>query len=252
MALTAGVQRPEMSDPNLAHAPQKGSTTIYQGGIVMLDTSGYARPAAASVAGAYCVGVATARDNTLDRYDNSSGSDGALTVQYAQGPFGCLNDGGNPILSTTQPGTILYAADDQTVSLSSSSGTRPVAGRLVRLDTSVIGGPVVVEMSRAIGKTTTELLVIDPSAAGFVVAGDFRAIKNVAGHSGAGACTATGAKVGDIVLAVSFAKVPTAAAATQGGSTAFESTISVANQIQQTGGADLSAERLDVFLLAQS
>lgn len=250
-ALAAGAQRQNLSDPKFNFAPQKGSTIVYQGALVMIDTSGYLRPAAASVAGAYCVGFAVPRHFDLDRYDATGMADGALTVQFEEGDAGFQNDGGSPILATTQPGTVLYAVDDQTVSLSSSSGTRPVAGRLVRLDTSVIGGPVVVQVSKEIGATVAQILAVE-TGGGFLQTGAFRAIKNVAGHNGAGACTATGAKVGDIVLGVSFAKVPTAAAATQAGLTAFESVITVANQIQQSGAADLHLEDFDVLLLAQS
>jgi len=79
-----------------------------------------------------------------------------------------------------------------------------------------------------------------------------RIAKNVTGHNGAGACTATGLKIGDVVLVVSFAKVPSAVATTQAGLTAFESTITVADQIQQTGAADLHLEAFDVLVLAQS
>jgi hypothetical protein len=148
-ALTAGVQRPQLPDEEFDSYPMKGSTTIYQGGLVMVDTSGYAHPGAATAAD-IVVGVAIPRDFDLDRYDNSAGADGAMTVQVKQGVFGFQNDGANPILATTQPGTKLYAVDDQTVSLSSNTGARPYVGRLVRLDTSVIGGPVVVEVKRHI------------------------------------------------------------------------------------------------------
>jgi hypothetical protein len=150
-----GVQRPSLSDPAFSSAPQKDATLVFKGALVMLDTVGRAQPAAASVGGAYCVGVAIARDFDLDRYDNQSSvvghADGFLTVRYQEGCFGFLNDGGAPIVSTTQPGTPVFAVDDQTVSLSSNAGLRPFAGRLRGLDATVIGGPVVVEVSRVIG-----------------------------------------------------------------------------------------------------
>jgi hypothetical protein len=78
--------------------------------------------------------------------------------------------------------------------------------------------------------------------------GLMRTAANVTGHNGVGACTATGLKVGDVVLGVNFAKVPTAAAATQAGLTAFESVITVADQIQQSGAANLSADVFDVLV----
>src|SRR5690348_2288099 len=97
-ALAQGVQRPEISDPTFDFGPQKGSTVIFQNALIMADASGFLRPAAAGVGGAFCVGVAIPRDFELDRYDASTLADGALTVQYKQGPHGFTNDGTNPIL----------------------------------------------------------------------------------------------------------------------------------------------------------
>lgn len=151
-ALAKGVQRPECPG-RVRSAPQKDNTIVFQGGLVMLDTSGRAMPAAASNGGAYCCGVAVPRDFDLDRYDNTvtGHADGFLTVRFQEGPFGFLNDGTNPIVATTQPGTPVFAVDDQTVSLVSNGGLRPIAGRLVKLDTGVVGGNVVVDVSEAIG-----------------------------------------------------------------------------------------------------
>jgi hypothetical protein len=150
--------------------PQKGSTIIFQGALVMVDTSGFLRPAAASVAGAFCVGVALPRDRDLDRYDATGLADGAITVMFEQGPFGFQNDGGSPILSTTQPGTILFAVDDQTVSLSSSNGTRPVAGRLRELDSTSVGGPVVVDVSKHVGSAINTQMSAYPEVLGTAIA----------------------------------------------------------------------------------
>ena len=128
-ALAKGTQRQSLSDPPyvIDSGPQKGSTTIYQGSGICADTSGYLQPGGA-VSGAFGVGVADPRDREIDRYDNSSGSDGDLTVTYKEGVFGFANDGVNPILATTQPMTVVYFKDDNTMSLSSSSGTRAPAG----------------------------------------------------------------------------------------------------------------------------
>jgi hypothetical protein len=63
------------------------------------------------------------------------------------------------------------------------------------------------------------------------------------GKNGAGACTCTGARVGD--------KVAGTVNMTDGGtaSSLFESTITVANQIQQSSATDLSAKKFSVLLL---
>ena len=66
------------------------------------------------------------------------------------------------------------------------------------------------------------------------------------GRNGAGACTLTGAKVGDkVVGAVSLTDN---AAATS----SFEGTITVVDQIQQSEAADRSADVFLVFLIAKS
>jgi hypothetical protein len=109
-------------------------------------------------------------------------------------------------------------------------------------------GVALVDGDKLLGTTSDPLVIAlqQPSPS------SFRTAKNVGGHNGPGACSANGLKVGDVVLSVTFAKVPTAAAGTQAGLTEFEGVISVANQIQQTGVANLSAEAFDVLVLAQS
>lgn len=66
------------------------------------------------------------------------------------------------------------------------------------------------------------------------------------GRNGAGACTLTGAAVGDIVLRVTG--LTEGALGNAGAS--FESTITVVNQIQQSAAGDLSANNYLVLLLA--
>jgi hypothetical protein len=62
------------------------------------------------------------------------------------------------------------------------------------------------------------------------------------GHNGAGACTATGTLVGDRVISI-------AGLTTVGGLAAsFESTITVADQIQQTSATDLSAKNFTMLI----
>jgi hypothetical protein len=153
-ALTHGTQRNQLSDLTVESAPQKGGTIIYQGAAVMLDASGLALPAAAGTAGAYCFGVAVPQQNDLSLSDATGLADGKLTVFVRTGAFGFANDGTNPILSTTQPGTIVYAKDDNTASLS-NTGTRPALGRLIKLDPTSSSGPVIVEMGKTVGKVAT-------------------------------------------------------------------------------------------------
>lgn len=64
------------------------------------------------------------------------------------------------------------------------------------------------------------------------------------GHNLAGACTCTGAAVGDRVVGVTNITDGTSAASS------FESTITVVNQIQQSAASDLSAKKFDVLLIS--
>ncbi len=151
MALSAGRQNPSLTDPTVDYANQLDATCIYQGAIVMLDSVGRAKPGATATG---CIGVGVALPNKdLDRWDNGSGvtghADGLLKPQWQEGCFAFKNSSGTPILSTTQPGTIVWIEDDQTVSVS-DAGTKSVAGRLVRLNSSG-GFPVIVAMSKVIG-----------------------------------------------------------------------------------------------------
>lgn len=68
-----------------------------------------------------------------------------------------------------------------------------------------------------------------------------------AGKNGAGACTLTGAKVGDTV-----AGVVDLAGASASAAASFETVITVANQIQQTSASNLSAVKYAVILGARS
>lgn len=66
------------------------------------------------------------------------------------------------------------------------------------------------------------------------------------GSNGAGACTLTGARAGDIVLGVINETTPGDAAAS------FESVITVDGQIQQSSASNLSAATFNVLIKRQS
>ena len=65
------------------------------------------------------------------------------------------------------------------------------------------------------------------------------------GVNGAGACTLTGAKVGDKVVGV------TNLTDGSSGTSSFEATISVANQIQQSDAANLSTKKFNILLVVK-
>lgn len=65
------------------------------------------------------------------------------------------------------------------------------------------------------------------------------------GKNGTGACTLTGAKVGDIVVGVLNL-------AGDGASASFQSVITVADQIQQVAAGDLSTAKFGVLLIQEA
>jgi hypothetical protein len=87
---------------------------------------------------------------------------------------------------------------------------------------------------------------VTPHALGAVV--DGLDIISFTGNNGAGACVAVGLKAGDIVLAVTGAQAGVIGSL----GASFEATISVADQIQQTDVANLSANTYMAFILRQS
>lgn len=66
------------------------------------------------------------------------------------------------------------------------------------------------------------------------------------GRNGAGACTLTGAEVGDVVCGVANAAGSGVQAA------GFEAVITVADQIQQTNATDLSTNNFVVLLIQKA
>jgi len=91
----------------------------------------------------------------------------------------------------------------------------------------------------------TSLVVLDGVAVGSTRSGAAPIIVSAAGNNGAGAITVAGAVVGDNV---EFVMGPTNADA----SASFETTVSVAGQVQQTSASNLSANQYVFFVQPQS
>lgn len=95
------------------------STKIYAGSLVSVNPAGYAIPADKTTAGQVVRGVA-------DEYiDNSSGSNGDLSVRVSVGVFGFVNDGN--AIAQADIGKRCFVVDDQTVA-DETEGSDVVAG----------------------------------------------------------------------------------------------------------------------------
>lgn len=151
MALSAGTQTPELTRVlGQRSLPQKGSTTIFQHGLVMIDSGGYAKPGAV-VSTAYGAGRAKSNGG-LDRWTNDGG-DGDSDVEIETGVFGWKNKSGDECL-VTDYGKINFIYDDETVARTSDTGARSPAGRTLFVE----GGRVYTLMSPEVGKQATELV----------------------------------------------------------------------------------------------
>jgi hypothetical protein len=157
-ALAQGRQTRKLVDGK-QNAPQKGSTTIYQGGIVCLDTSGYAVPGAAT-ATLIAVGVACSNGGQ-DSWANT-GSDGASTVDYEDSAtgeaFGFNNSASSDEITAAHIGKPCYIVDDNTVALTSNSGARPIAGVVRRVESSLVYVEISAKLSRML-TTDTDVFV---------------------------------------------------------------------------------------------
>lgn len=129
--------------------PQKGSTTVYQGGMAMIDSSGFAKPGATATG---CVGVGVVRSNGgQDRWTNS-GADGASNVDVDEGIFKFTNSSAGDQITKADVGKRCFIVDDQTVAKTDGTGTRSPAGTVEYVDTD---GNVFVSFNAATTRQAT-------------------------------------------------------------------------------------------------
>lgn len=104
----------------------KASTTIYAGGMVMIDTNGLALPAAASASNHGVVGVAT--------QTKTSASSGTYTIQVSEGYFLFAATS----IAQANTGSVMYASADDTFD-ETQGANEPVAGVLVEYVSATSG-----------------------------------------------------------------------------------------------------------------
>jgi len=124
-------------EPNVIPVPVAASTKIFIGSLVAINTSGFAVPASADPS-LTVIGVADKAQPDAVKggvpgtsVDNSSGSNGDLTVNVIRG---CFKFDNGDTIAQANVGKPCYASDDQTVNKSSSSNSRPFAGYVVDVD----------------------------------------------------------------------------------------------------------------------
>lgn len=139
-AATNDILTPQMGPidqvlPNLFNAQVAAATSIYAGTMVMINSSGYGVPAAASTTGAPGKVVGCCQTQVLNTTAAGYGSAGALQVQYSVGAF-LFNLNADSTVTIANFGAPMYASDDNTVSLLDGAGQRPFAGYFVGIPTT--------------------------------------------------------------------------------------------------------------------
>jgi hypothetical protein len=106
--------------------PVAASVTCYAGGIACITTTGYATP-----------GAATASLRTIGRFEETVTNGvtaGAVNVLIRRGIFKWANSSSADLITFADISNVCYVVDDQTVAKTSSSNTRPAAGKVHSVD----------------------------------------------------------------------------------------------------------------------
>lgn len=107
-----------------SNPPVKGSTTIYQGGLVVMD-AGLAVPGKTALS---LTAVGIAQQTVVN-----SGADGAKKVPIERGVFKFANLATDAVVAG-DIGKDCYIVDDQTVAKTSGTNTRSIAGKVIEVD----------------------------------------------------------------------------------------------------------------------
>lgn len=114
-------------DGELTPVPVAGATVVLGGHIVCANVAGFA-----------VLGAATAALTTLgvaDSYvDNSTGIAGDVDVLVRRGKSWCFANFSGDAVTQARVGKDCYVADSQTVAATSNADARPVAGKVMAVD----------------------------------------------------------------------------------------------------------------------
>ena len=113
--------------------PIHSNTVCYSGGLATVDASGFVRPGAADSASATSVAVGRFRR----KYDNRTGADNLVAATVADvesGIFHWDNDTAGTAVTVALLRHNCFVLDDHTVSGSSNSSARTIAGVVMDVD----------------------------------------------------------------------------------------------------------------------
>lgn len=142
MTVTADIKTDRYGTPDQAPEPaaplMESNTIVYAGTIALIDNSGYLKASDSPLSTDSCIGIVSKQtDNRTAAF--SGGGQGAITCPVDRGTFWLAYGSGADAFTQSQANfnTTAYVKDAQTVSPSSSGSTRPVAGIVKAIDTSI-------------------------------------------------------------------------------------------------------------------
>lgn len=115
----------------LFNYPVAADAVIYQGAIVALNSSGYARPAGTAT-GLIAVGIAR------ESVDATGLSSGDVSVEVEEMIAECQNSAGGDEITIAEIGDACYLVDDCTVAKTSGGGTRSIAGYVRKIESGKV------------------------------------------------------------------------------------------------------------------
>jgi hypothetical protein len=193
--LTVKVGPEEEVLPAFDDATVAANTTIFGGTMVMVNSAGYAVPAAASPTGAtgnvFGIAVRQAANTSAAGY----GAAGAINVRVQRGAF-YLNLNADSTVTIANNFQNVYASDDNTVSLSSAGGTRAYAGYL-QIFPSTPGIPGLVNGT---GATKVRVLVGQPPVSSMTAASNVQSTPGTARVAALSVAAYTGSGTGQLTI----------------------------------------------------
>ncbi len=114
--------------------PVKNGVKIFKGALVVIDSSGRAKPGVTET-GDICVG------RSEETYDNTAGADGDIVASIRAGSFTWDNGTAGDAILAADVGQLAFVIDDHTVGLTDGGATRSIAGTIVGVDP--LYGPIV-------------------------------------------------------------------------------------------------------------
>ncbi len=120
MALTEDADTPSRDGKGYSY-PVLAGVKIFAGSIVVIDSSGWAKPAVTATA-------LRAVGRAKFQVDNTDGGNGDVSVEVEHGVFQYANSADSDEITKADVGNACYLVDDGTVAKTSASNTRSIAG----------------------------------------------------------------------------------------------------------------------------